>query len=68
MMLSDVSIRRPVLTCMMILALLVFGLLGYSRLGIDHFYISIENAFDYVWRLLGREVDGARTAPEAGTP
>jgi hydrophobe/amphiphile efflux-1 (HAE1) family protein len=35
--LSDVSIRRPILTWMMTLALLVFGVLGYQRLGIDQF-------------------------------
>jgi len=35
--LSDVSIERPVLTWMMVLALVVFGLVGYSRLGVDRF-------------------------------
>jgi len=35
--LSDVSIDRPVLTWMMILALIVFGVLGYNRLGMDQF-------------------------------
>ncbi|TMA31708.1 MAG: hypothetical protein E6J87_14955 [Deltaproteobacteria bacterium] len=35
--LSDVSIRRPVLTWMMTLALIVFGVLGYERLGMDQF-------------------------------
>ena len=37
MTLSDVSIRRPVFTWMMILALLTFGLLGYARLGVDQY-------------------------------
>ena len=37
MTLSDVSIRRPVLTWMMTLALIVFGVLGYLRLGVDQF-------------------------------
>ena len=37
MTLSDLSIDRPVLTWMMILALIVFGVLGYNRLGIDQF-------------------------------
>jgi len=37
MTLSDVSIRRPILTWMMTLALIVFGALGYQRLGIDQF-------------------------------
>jgi len=37
MTLSDVSIRRPVLTWMMILALIVFGVLGYERLGVDQY-------------------------------
>jgi hydrophobe/amphiphile efflux-1 (HAE1) family protein len=35
--LSDLSIERPVLTWMMILALIVFGVLGYNRLGMDQF-------------------------------
>jgi HAE1 family hydrophobic/amphiphilic exporter-1 len=35
--LSDVSIRRPILTWMMVLALLVFGVLGFVRLGVDQF-------------------------------
>ena len=37
MTLSDVAIRRPILTWMMMLALLVFGVLGYQRLGMDQF-------------------------------
>ena len=37
MTLSDLSIDRPILTWMMILALLVFGVLGYNRLGVDQF-------------------------------
>jgi hydrophobic/amphiphilic exporter-1 (mainly G- bacteria), HAE1 family len=37
MTLSDVSIRRPVFTTMMSLALIVMGLIGYSRLGTDLF-------------------------------
>ena len=35
MTLSDLTIERPILTWMTILALLVFGAIGYSRLGID---------------------------------
>jgi HAE1 family hydrophobic/amphiphilic exporter-1 len=35
--LSDVAIHRPILTWMMTLALLVFGVLGFMRLGIDQF-------------------------------
>jgi len=35
--LSDLSIERPILTWMMILALIVFGILGYNRLGVDQF-------------------------------
>jgi hydrophobic/amphiphilic exporter-1 (mainly G- bacteria), HAE1 family len=35
--LSDLSIQRPVLTWMMTLALIVFGVLGYERLGMDQF-------------------------------
>ena len=37
MTLSDISIQRPVLTWMMALALLVFGVLGYARLGVDQY-------------------------------
>jgi len=33
--LSDVSIRRPILTWMMMLSLIVFGLLGYFAMGVD---------------------------------
>jgi hydrophobic/amphiphilic exporter-1 (mainly G- bacteria), HAE1 family len=35
--LSDLSIQRPVLTWMMTLALATFGVLGFSRLGIDRY-------------------------------
>jgi HAE1 family hydrophobic/amphiphilic exporter-1 len=35
--LSDLSIQRPVLTWIMVLALAVFGVLGYSELGVDRF-------------------------------
>ena len=37
MTLSDLSIKRPILTWMMTLALIVFGVLGYERLAIDRF-------------------------------
>ena len=37
MTLSEISVRRPVLTWMMTLALLVFGVLGYLRLGVDQY-------------------------------
>lgn len=37
MTLSDLSIDRPILTWMMILALIVFGVLGYNRLAVDQF-------------------------------
>jgi len=43
--LSDLSIRRPVLTWMMTLALATFGVLGFLRLGIDR-YPDME--FPYV--------------------
>ena len=33
----DLFIRRPVLTWMLTLSLIVFGLLGYKRLGVDQF-------------------------------
>ena len=35
MTLSDLSIKRPILTWMMMLGLIVFGVLGYQRLAID---------------------------------
>jgi HAE1 family hydrophobic/amphiphilic exporter-1 len=35
--LSDLSIDRPILTWMMTLALIVFGVLGYNRLGVDQY-------------------------------
>lgn len=37
MTLSEVSIRRPILTWMMTLALIVFGTIGFLRLGVDQF-------------------------------
>ncbi|PYP31714.1 MAG: hypothetical protein DMD49_07545 [Gemmatimonadetes bacterium] len=37
MFLSDLSIKRPVLATMMIMALVVLGLFSYRRLGIDQF-------------------------------
>ena len=37
MTLSDLSIQRPVLTWVMMASLVVFGLMGYTRLGVDHF-------------------------------
>jgi hydrophobe/amphiphile efflux-1 (HAE1) family protein len=35
--LSDVAIQRPILTWMMMLALVVFGVIGFARLGVDQF-------------------------------
>jgi HAE1 family hydrophobic/amphiphilic exporter-1 len=35
--LSDISVHRPVFIWMIVLALLVFGALGYSRLGVDQY-------------------------------
>jgi HAE1 family hydrophobic/amphiphilic exporter-1 len=37
MSLFDLCIRRPILTLMMTLSLVVFGVLGYARLGVDQF-------------------------------
>jgi HAE1 family hydrophobic/amphiphilic exporter-1 len=37
MNIADICIRRPVLTLMLMASLLVFGVLGYSRLGVDQF-------------------------------
>jgi HAE1 family hydrophobic/amphiphilic exporter-1 len=37
MNLADICIRRPVLTLMLMTSLLVFGVLGYTRLGVDQF-------------------------------
>ena len=44
MSLSDLSIQRPVLTWMMTLALATFGVLGFSRLGVDR-YPNMEFPF-----------------------
>ena len=35
MSLTDISIKRPVLTLMMTLSMVVFGMLGYYELGVD---------------------------------
>ena len=35
MLLSDVSIRRPVFTAMLSICLIVLGVMGYTRLGTD---------------------------------
>jgi HAE1 family hydrophobic/amphiphilic exporter-1 len=35
--LADICIERPVLTLMMTLSLIVFGVMGYSQLGVDQF-------------------------------
>ena len=51
MFLSDVSIKRPVFATMMMAALLVFGLVSYTRLAIDEYpditypVISVNTAF-----------------------
>ena len=37
MTLSDISIQRPVLTWVMMLMMLVFGIVAWSRLGVDHY-------------------------------
>ncbi len=37
MILADTAIRRPVTTTMVMLALIVFGIIGYRRLGLDMF-------------------------------
>ncbi len=37
MFLSDVSIRRPIFTTMMMAGLVIFGIIGYLRLGVDEF-------------------------------
>jgi len=49
--LSDVAIRRPVLTWMMMMALIVFGVLGYDRLGVDQFP-SMEFPVIDIWAML----------------
>src|SRR5512140_1607122 len=35
MLISNVAIRRPVLTAMVILAVIVFGLVSFTRIGVD---------------------------------
>ena len=37
MSLSDLSVDRPVLTWMLMLALATFGILGFMRLGVDRY-------------------------------
>ena len=37
MFITDIAIRRPVTTFMMMLALVVFGVVGYVRLGVDQY-------------------------------
>ncbi|MBW2413785.1 MAG: efflux RND transporter permease subunit [Deltaproteobacteria bacterium] len=37
MTLSDISIRRPVFTWVLMFGLVLFGMLGYARLGVDQF-------------------------------
>lgn len=37
MFLSEVSIRRPIFTTMMMVGLVIFGIIGYLRLGVDEF-------------------------------
>lgn len=37
MFLSDVSIKRPVFATMMMVALVVFGIVGFSRLAVDEY-------------------------------
>src|SRR5512139_4283845 len=37
MILSDLSVNRAVMASMAVLALLVFGLIGYSRLGVGEY-------------------------------
>ena len=51
MFLSDVSIKRPVFATMLMLALLVFGLVSYTRLAIDEYpditypVVSVNTSF-----------------------
>ena len=53
MTLSDLSVRRPVFTWMMMLALGVFGVLGYLRLGVDQF-----PSMDYPMVTVEAQLDG----------
>ena len=41
MKLADISVKRPVFTTVMILALIVFGVWSYSRVGVD-LYPEVE--------------------------
>ena len=51
MFLSDVSIKRPVFATMLMVSLLVFGLVSYTRLAIDEYpditypTISVNTSF-----------------------
>ena len=52
MWLADVSIRRPVFATMMIGALVVLGLINFTRLGVDLFprvefpYVSVSTSLE----------------------
>lgn len=54
MTLSDISVHRPVFIWMIVLALLVFGTLGYARLGVDQ-YPDME----FPQAVVTAELDGA---------
>ncbi|MEM7409794.1 MAG: efflux RND transporter permease subunit [Myxococcota bacterium] len=56
MSLSDLSIQRPVLTWMMALAMATFGILGFTRLGVDRYP---EMEFPFV---------GVRVSMEGASP
>jgi HAE1 family hydrophobic/amphiphilic exporter-1 len=50
----DFFIRRPIFTWMLILSLVVFGLLGYTRLGVDQF-----PKMEYPVVLVAAQLEGA---------
>ena len=51
MFLPDVSIRRPVTATMLVMALVIFGLIGFSRLGVS-LYPDIDNAQRILLRIV----------------
>jgi len=50
----DLFIQRPILTCMLILSFVVFGFLGYTRLGVDQF-----PKMEFPVVTVGAELEGA---------
>ena len=57
--LASISVRRPVFATVLILALVVIGLVGYSSLGVDKVRLIMELRHDAPGR-----PENSRSAPE----